>query len=73
MTTWLLIVMAIAEVVGGMGMGMLFRDWQNRVLYTKVLNQVIYTIDLSLIHEDEEIWDFINRAHTEKLGTYIIK
>jgi hypothetical protein len=73
MNTLLLIIQAIGCLASGMGFGMLIRDHQNRILYKQYEHKVVYTIDLNLIKEDEAIDDFINRAHAEKLGTYIIK
>ena len=77
MTTLLLWVIEIVQAFGclaaGIGFGILIRDWQNRVLYNKYENKVVYTIDLALINEGEDIDDFINRAHQQKLGTYILK
>jgi hypothetical protein len=73
MSTVLLIVMAIGELMGGMGLGVLLRDWQNSVWYKQYEHKIVYTIDMSLIKPDEGIDDFINRAHDENLGTYIMK
>ena len=73
MTTLLLIVQAIGCLAAGMGFGILIRDWQNRKFYNKYEHKIVYTIDLNLINPDEEIDAFINRAHEQKLGTYILK
>jgi hypothetical protein len=67
---WIFIVQAVGCLMAGMGFGMMIRDRQNAKIYDHLEHKVVYTIDLGLIGENEDIDDFINRAHIEKLGVY---